>query len=49
MFFVRFDGKRGWRILADYRFIGGDVIDICGAVNRRVATETVTLLNLERN
>ena len=47
MFFPSFDQDRGWRIRVDYRAIGGDVVDICGAISELVALETCALLNAQ--
>lgn len=45
MFFAQKDKNRGWRIKADYRAVGGEIIDICGALNQIVAEQTAAMMN----
>ena len=46
VYFAEFSKKSGWRVMADYRGIGGDIIDICGAVDGEVARQTAEALNI---
>lgn len=41
---AEYDEKRGWRVKADYRPDGGELMDVCGATDSMVATETALCL-----
>jgi len=45
VYFAEWSLKKGWRVMADYRGIGGDIMDICGAVDGVVARQTADALN----
>ena len=48
-YFAQFNKQQWqWRVLADYRAIGGEIMDICAALNSTVAYETAAALNEAR-
>lgn len=42
------ENRRCWRIIADYRAVGGEKVDICGAASERIAIETAICMNEAR-